>query len=160
MTFSKIPVPLRLLVVLALAGLLVWQALVLRTDRRDDDRLADAVAVAKAQVLDITTLDSDTVDAKLQAMSERTSGDFKDQVTAIAETFIKIVREKKIKVVGRIDGAGASSSSGRDATVLVASTAIVTESGKATPTTRTYRIRVNLARSGGAWKINGMEFVQ
>lgn len=160
MTRQRAVVAGLLALVLALVATVVWQASVLRDDRRDDDRLDAAIALAKAQVLDITTLDSDSVGDKLRAMSARTSGDFKDQVTAIASSFVKIVQEKKIEATGRIDGIGVSSATDKDVSVLVASTAVVSESGKATPTTRTYRIRVKLVRTGATWKINGMEFVQ
>lgn len=160
MRLTRIPLVVRALVVLALLGAIAWQGVEASADRRDDDRLHEAVEMARAQVLDITTLDSETVGQKLKAMAARTSGDFQDQVTAIAAAFIKIVREKKVTATGRIDGVGVSSASERKVSVLVASTAVVTESSKAAPTTRTYRIRVKLVRSGGSWKINGMEFVQ
>lgn len=160
MRLSRIPLAVRLLVVLGLLVGVGWQAAETRADRHDDDRLDEAVAMARAQVLDITTLDSDTVGPKLKAMAARTSGDFQDQVTAIAATFVKIVREKKVTARGRIDGVGVASSSERDASVLVASTAVVTEDGKAASTTRSYRIKVSLVNAKGSWKINGMEFVQ
>jgi len=160
MRLTRIPLAVRALVVLALLGAIAWQGVEASADRRDDDRLQEAVAMARAQVLDITTLDSDSVGAKLKAMAARTSGDFQDQVTSIAATFIEIVREKKVVATGRIDGVGVASSSDRDVSVLVASTAVVTESGKATSTTRSYRIKVSLVRAKDSWKINGMEFVQ
>lgn len=157
---AKVPVFLRLLIVAALVAAVVWQANEVRSGRRDDRLREDAIAIAKAQVLDITTLDSATVGAKLEAMAARTSGDFKDQVTGIAASFIKIVSQRKIKAVGRIDGIGISSSSGQDASVLVASTTVVSQAGSDTASTRTYRMRIHLVRAGASWKINGMEFVQ
>ncbi|KQY58248.1 hypothetical protein ASD11_00830 [Aeromicrobium sp. Root495] len=148
-----------LVLIAALVGLLVWQGLVWRADAQAEDRRTEAVEVAKQQVLDLTTLDSDDVGPKLKAMAGRTTGQFKNQVNDIAAQFVQIVQEKKVDATGTVDAAAVTSASDRDATVLVASTAVIREkAGK--PTTRTYRIRVKLTRNDADWKINGMEFVQ
>ena len=146
------------LVIVVLVGLLVWQGLVWRSDGQAEDRRAEAVQVAKEQVLDLTTLDSEDVGTKLKAMAGRTTGQFKNQVNDIASQFVQIVQEKKVDATGTIDSAAVTSASDRDATVIVASTAVIKEAKKST--TRTYRIRVKLTRGSGAWKISGMEFVQ
>ncbi len=145
--------------VVALAGVLVWQVVELREDRRDDARRDEVREVATAQVLDLTTLDSDTVDQKLESMTSRTAGEFTDQIGTITATFADLVRTNDIAASGVVDSAAVSRLTKDDATVVVASTATVSEAG-GEPSQRTYRLRVTLEQGDGDWKITGMEFVQ
>lgn len=147
------------LVVAVLAALLVWQVLDRREAGAGDTRRAEAVSVAKAQVIDLTTLDSESVAPKLKSMARRTSGDFREQLSGITSTFVKIVRENKIAATGVVDATGVTSMSDDKATVIVASSATVTQ-GKGKAATRNYRIKVSLKLANGAWKVDGMEFVQ
>lgn len=142
-----------------LLALLAWQVNETRQGRGGDSRSEAAVTVARDQVLDLTTLDSTTVGAKLAAMSRRTTGDFKQQLSGITKTFDDLVKEKQISATGQIDSAAISSISATDASVLIASSASVTTKD-AKATSRTYRVRVKLERIDGSWKVNGMEFVQ
>ena len=145
--------------VVTLFTVVAWQASIVRSDRLHDSDRRQAVSIATAQVLDLTTLDSDTVDDKIRSMSARASGDFKDELTDLSDQFVKGIQDKQVVASGSIDAAGAVGSSDDAVIVLVASTAAVAE-GSAPPTSRTYRIRVQLARVTGTWKINAMEFVQ
>jgi hypothetical protein len=159
MSSSRFRVTALGLVVAVLAALLIWQVLERRGSDAEDARRSKAVSVAKAQVIDLTTLDSDSVAPKLKAMAGRTSGEFRQQLSGITNTFVKIVRENKIAATGVIDATGVTSMSDDRATVIVASSATVNQ-GKSKAATRNYRIKVSLKLVKGAWKIDGMEFVQ
>ena len=115
--------------------------------------------MATAQVLDLTTLDSETVDQKLESMTSRTAGEFTDQIGTITATFADLVRTNQISASGAVDAAAVSRLTEDDATVIVASTATVKEAG-GEPTQRTYRLRVTMEHREDDWKITGMEFVQ
>jgi Mce-associated membrane protein len=141
------------------AALLVWQGLVWFDDARADDRRDDAVAVAKEQVLDLTTMDSSTVEQKLDTLGERLSGDFKRQFEGFAETFADAVTKDEVQATGEITGAALSEYDEHSATVIVASTAQV-QAGKKQPVERHWRFKVLLDRSDDEWLISGMEFVQ
>lgn len=144
----------------ALAALVVWQVFVLVDHHRADGRRQDAIDVAQAQVLDLTTLDGTTVDSHIASMSARVTGAFKQQFDGFAKTFASVVAKDKIRVTGRIDSSALSSYAEDAATVLVASTADVATGAKASPTERSYRMSVDLSRIGGKWLISGMEFVK
>jgi len=148
-----------LVLAVALAGLLVWQGLALRSEHRDDQRRDQALRVAQAQVVDLTTMDSSTVRSKIQAMAARTSGSFKEQLTGITQAFVDAVTKSKISARGSIDSAAVSSYGHNRADVMVASTAYVTSAENAQPVTRTYRMNVALEWISGRWLITGMEFV-
>jgi len=141
-------------------ALLVWQASVSAQNARDDDRRMAAVDVAKAQVLDLTTLDSASVASKVAAMGSRVTGDFKRQFDGFSKTFAQVVQHDKIQATGEIKAAGITSYDDDSAVVIVASTAQVTTEKQKAPTQRDYRISVSLERSGGSWLVSGMEFVR
>lgn len=145
---------------LALVGLLVWQATVWRDNRADDKLRSEALEVAKTQVLDLTTLDSKTVESKLKALSGRTTGDFKSQISQISATFADVVRTSEIDASGVVDRAGVSDIDEHSATVLVASTSTVRSQEQEKPVAQTYRFKVSLERADDDWKIDGMEFVR
>jgi len=160
MTRRSVPA-LALGVVSALAlALLVWQATSWLQHHRDDGRRTAAVDIARAQVLDLTTLDSATVAAKVAAMGSRVTGDFKRQFDGFSKTFADVVQHDRISATGEIKAAAISSYDDSSAVVIVASTAQVSTEKQQTPTRRDYRISVTLDRIDGSWLISGMEFVR
>lgn len=138
----------------------VWQGTLWFQDHRYDDRREAAIAVAEDQVLDLTTLDTKTVDAKLKAMGERLGGDFKRQFDGFSETFAQAVTADKISAAGQVRSVAVSSYDDDKASVLVATTVQVSDGDKKEATQRDYRMRVLLDRDGDAWLVTGMEFVR
>lgn len=142
-----------------LAGATVWQGWVYADHRTDVDQRREAISVAKAQVIDLTTMDSTTVKSKVAAMKRRTSGDFKRQLEGVTSTFESVVSDSDVKAHGKIAEAAVVSIDHKKATILVASTSSVTSKKNLAPATRTYRLRVTLSHNQDGWLINGMEFV-
>ena len=142
----------------ALAGL-VWQGKIWLDHRKTDDGRLHALTLARAQVIDLTTMDPETVNSKLKAMEGRLSGDFKDQFTSFADNFVTTVAKKKLSATGTVTGAAVSEYTDDSASVIVAADAAVT-SGKQKPVERHWRFDVRLIHSGDQWLISGMEFVQ
>jgi len=147
------------IVTLAAVAAIVWQGTVWYQDRQDDDRRDEAVAVARDQVLDLTTLDSATIDDKLEAMGKRLSGDFKRQFDGFADTFADVVNEDKIRATGEVKSAAVDQYDSETAVVLVATSAEVAHGKSDKTTAKNYRVRVELDRNGDSWLITGMEFV-
>jgi len=141
-------------------GVVTWQGTAWFQDHRSDDRRQAAVEVAEDQVLDLTTLDTKTVHAKLKAMGERLSGDFKRQFDGFSKTFAQAVTADKISATGRVRSVAISSYDEDKASVLVATTVQVSDGDKKQATQRDYRMRVLLDRDGDAWLVTGMEFVR
>lgn len=129
-------------------------------DRGADDDRAAAIEVASDQVLDLTTLDSASVNAKLEAMGSRVTGDFKEQFDGFSKTFASVIKEQKVSATGEIKSAAIAKYSSGSAEVLIASSAKVSSSKEATPASRDYRMRVTLDKVDGVWLVSGMEFVR
>lgn len=149
-----------LLVTALVLAAAVWQGTVWFQDHRYDERRQSAIAVAEDQVLDLTTLDSESVDAKLKAMGKRLSGDFKRQFDGFSQTFSEAVTADKISATGEVKSVAVSSYDEETASVLVATTVQVTDGDQKKPTQRDYRMRVLLDRTGDDWLVTGMEFVR
>jgi len=143
----------------AAAAIIVWQAFVWLDASRADDQRADALHTAEAQVVDLTSMDSDNVSQKLKALGERLSGDFKRQFDGFSSAFADAVKEGRIAASGEIRGSAITEYDDDSAKVIVASSAEVT-AGKKQPVQRQWRFLVTLDRSDDSWLISGMEFVQ
>ncbi len=158
---KRLEARLALLVVVSAVALAAaaWQGYVLYQDNSDDTQRNEAIAVARDQVLDLTTLDSATIDAKLEAMGKRLSGDFKRQFDGFADTFADVVTEDDIRATGEIKSVAVDQFDGETAVVLVASSAEVAHGKSDEMTAKDYRVRVELDRKGDDWLITGMEFV-
>jgi Mce-associated membrane protein len=149
-----------LLVTTLVLAVLGWRAVA--EHRRNDQRQAAdaaAVAVARDQVLGLTTLDYRKVDAQVATMVARTTGDFRKQFQLMTKTFEQVVTESKVTAVGKVLAAGVSKRTPDSAQVIVASEATVRNSAAAKATDRTYRMRVTLQRHHGDWLVSNMEFV-
>ncbi len=147
-------------VVLALLVAIFVEGSVVRRHQRLESLQRDAVRVANAQVVDLTTVDAAHVDDRIADMRKRTTGDFRRQLQGISETFTSVVRAGKVETAGDVVAAAVTSLTLRHAHVLVANRTTVTNTSAKAPTTRAYRIRVNLLRVKDAWLVSGMEFVQ
>ena len=145
---------------LALVVGLSWQGKGWLDGREKISQREQAVETASSQVIDLTTMDSATVQDKLESLAGRTVGDFKDQFNDITKSFQDVVEKNQITATGVIDGAAIESISDTQASVIVASSATITEKAKQEPVVRTYRLRIKLERSDDTWLVAGMEFVQ
>ncbi|CAN5505087.1 hypothetical protein BH11ACT8_BH11ACT8_12860 [soil metagenome] len=125
----------------------------------DDDRAQAAVTTASDQVVGLLTLDPDTVDQTLETLTARTTGDFQRQFEALVQTFASVVRKGDVSTTGEINGAGLVDLTDDTASVLVASSASVTNTQSTTPTPRSYRMRVELQWVDTDWLVSGIEFV-
>lgn len=148
-----------LVLVVAFAAIAIWQGRALHTGQRDQRREDAAVTMAKAQVVDLTSLDSTSVHERIARMTKRTSGSFQQELTDMTKAFAAAVTKSKIKSTGTIDAAAVSAYTGSTAEVIVASTADVASAQTTTPVSRAYRMKVSLAWSKTGWLIKGMEFV-
>lgn len=148
-----------LLVAAIALPLLVWQAWVFIDNRREDSRRHEALAVARSQIEDLTTMDAKTAKETIKRMSGRLSGDFERQFNAFSAAFAKGIAEGKISSRGSVRAAALSSYDDTKASALVATSAEVTV-GKQKPVERHWRLKVDLAHGKDAWQITGMEFVQ
>ncbi|MEJ7635500.1 hypothetical protein [Aeromicrobium sp.] len=148
-----------IVVAVVLVALFVWQGAAWNSHRREDTRRDSALKVARAQVVDLTSLSAGTVEERLADMSSRTTGSFKRQLDGIAQSFSSTVTKNKIEASGKVAALGVVSFGDDKAEVLLAADAEVDSDEAEATTARAYRIKVSLVLSSGRWLVNGMEFV-
>jgi Mce-associated membrane protein len=133
--------------------------LALRDHDRTERHRAEAVQVARQQVLNLTTLDHRRIDDQLDQLLGDSTGDFRTQFKAMFATFADTVRKGQVSATGVVAEAGVVRIDESSARVVVASSAQVTNTEATTPETRQYRMAVDLRREGDRWLVSGMEFV-
>lgn len=156
-----------LLVVLVAFLIATTAAVVVGLGWRDDaDQLRDqraaadearASAIAAARLL--VGLDQKEAPEKLAELKRRATGDFAQQVDVLADTVAGVLAAGKVDSRGNVAASGVQDISGRSARVLLAATALVTNSELPQGELRTYRIVVGLTLVEGNWKISSMEFL-
>jgi Mce-associated membrane protein len=146
--------------VVSLLAVIVVEVLAVGRHQRLESLRRDAIRVANAQVVDLTTVDAAHVNERLADLRARTTGDFRRQLQGISATFRSVVRSGKVQTAGDVVAAATTSVTSRRAHVLVANRTTVTNTSAKKPTTRAYRIRVDLLRVDDRWLVSGMEFVQ
>jgi len=149
------------LLTVATAAVVVGGVLTIRADKHTSSINAErspAIAVADRGVEALTTISPNNSAATLKRLEPSLTGDFLKQFESMTTTFTSVVAKGKVTSKGSIAASAVQSLSATQAKILVAATASVS-APKHQTTSRAYRIRVSLRRTGGAWRISGMEFV-
>ena len=144
-------------VTIGLVSVPQWQKLH-EANEREDDRAA-AVAVAKQEVKDLTTLSPATLDPTLERLKGRLTGTFAQQFSAFYSTFASVVSEQKVTSRGSVQSVALSALTESRAVALVAARAVVTSKENKREIQRAYRLEVSLTKRGDTWLISGMRFV-
>lgn len=159
MTVIRLSTALLLLAVVTVGLVSVpqWQKLH-EANLRADDRGA-ALAVAKLEVTDLTTLSQSTLDVQLKRLKGRLTGEFARQFEAFYATFASVVREQQVTSRGSVQSVALASLTERKAVALVAARAVVASKANKRDLQRAYRFEVTLTKRGERWLISGMKFV-
>lgn len=144
-------------VTIGLVSVPQWQKLHTAHERAEDR--AAAIAVARQEVKDLTTLSPSTLDPTLKRLTSRLTGTFARQFDAFYSTFASVVREQKVTSRGSVQSVGLASLSDTKAVALVAARAVVTSTESKQDVRRAYRFEVTLSKRGSVWLISGMRFV-
>lgn len=131
--------------------------------RWDQDRAAAsgaaALAAGRQLAVNFVTMDASTYDADTARVLEGATGQFRTEYAATVDELKPVVTANR--TVSTVERAEASlvSATGDRATVIVGVVAPTTNSASSTPQKKTYRLRLELAKVGGAWKVGTLEFV-
>jgi Mce-associated membrane protein len=153
-------------VLVVAAALLVLAAVVGFTQGRDyfsargkEQGAADAVAAGRQLAVNFTTLDYRHVDDDTRQVLDGSTGTFKDQYAKNLAALKKvIVANQTVSIVKRSEAAYVSGDSD-SARVIVGVVAQNSNTVAPQGTLKTYRMRLDLQRSGSTWKVNGLDFV-
>ena len=118
-----------------------------------------AVAAARQETLNLTTVSFRTADRDVRRMLDGATGAFREQFDQRAKPFLDTVREARVESTGSIADAGVESTGADTVTVLVAATAQVSNAAGPGATPRDYRLRLVVRHEAGRWLVADVSFV-
>jgi Mce-associated membrane protein len=146
------------LLVLLAAGALLG-AVKLRDARQRDDARAAAVAAARQEALNLTSIDGKDIDADLRRVQDGATGGFAKDFADRAKDLKSVLTENAVLAEGHVIDAALVRGDLDTATVLVVVDSTV--KNKAAPSGRqnTYRMQLDLERHGSRWLTSALQFV-
>lgn len=140
---------------LAASGWIAWQHHQASVEK---EHAGEFIDVAKQGVVDMTSFDFHVVKDQLRHIIDKSSGSFKDDLTARADQIVKIAETSKAVAKGTVTVAGVDSMSKDEAVVLVVGSEEITNAvGNQQP--RSFRFRVTVTRDGDQLKVSKLEMV-
>lgn len=155
-------------ILLSLIGIAATGALVAGVVTAGSTWLADRSLAAHRQarvdaategVLAMIDVHTDTADADLARLRERSTGQFADELADGHAGLATAIRDAAVNSDGRIDSAALASETDGSAVVIVAASAQVANVDSPTAAPRSYRLRVTVDGVDGRLLMSKVEFV-
>lgn len=147
----------------AVAAVFAVMAGLLLRDHHDAEaeRTRDAaiLSAARSGVTAMISIRDTSADADVQKVLDQSTGAFKEDFQARAESFIGVVREAQVVTEGEVLAEGIEARDTDSATVLVSATSTVSNAAGAANESRGWRLRVTMTDDGGGFKMSNVEFV-
>jgi Mce-associated membrane protein len=156
---SRVLIAVLCVLLLALAAAALIGALKLREYSGRDNARAAALAAARTEALNLTSIDSTAIDADLKRVVDGATGGFKSDFQQRSQDLKTVLTENQVIAEGRVLDAALVRSDTETATALVVVDSNV--KNKAAPAGRanTYRMQLDLERHGGRWLTSALQFV-
>lgn len=154
-----------MLPVVAFIGLVVTIIVVWQADRAGsstDDRRGAALAAARQQAVNLTTIDYRTATHDLERIVNGSTGEARRLAAQQMHSFPAVLRAEHSVSSGVVASAGLSAYAGDRATAAVAVDATVSSrSPQLGPTevVKHFRMSLHLARVGGHWLVSSVDFL-
>jgi Mce-associated membrane protein len=121
---------------------------------------AEFAAAARQGVTALLSIDANHVRDDFQRMIDDSTGDFKNQLSAMSGLRAQQAEESKVSSKGTVEAVAVESMSDDSAVVLVAAKSDVTNADNTKRPTIALRISVGLMRDGGQPKMSKVDFLQ
>ena len=146
-----------LLVLLAAAALL--GALKLREATQRDNARSAALAAARQEALNLTSIDGRDIDADLQRVLAGATGGFKSDFSQRSKDLKTVLIENQVVAEGKVLEAALVRSDLETATALVVVDSNVKNKAAPQGRSNTYRMQLDLERHDGRWLTSALQFV-
>ena len=147
------------LMVLALGALGGWLSYQTYQSHQGAAQSAQFLAVGRQAAINLTTIDWDHADADVQRILDSATGTFYDDFAQRSAPFIEVVKQAQSKSAGTPTASGLESATADTAQVLVAMSVKTTSAGSQEPTSRSWRMRIDVQKVGDDVKVSKVEFV-
>ncbi|MUL74529.1 mammalian cell entry protein [Mycobacterium sp. CBMA226] len=127
-------------------------------DRRVDNARAAYIQAARQGVINLTTINYTTVDEDVKRVLDSSTGSFHDDFERRAKSFAEVVKKAQSKSEGTITAAAIQKEDGGQATVLVTVSLKMGNAGAAEQPPRSWRMVIDVAKTGDTAKISNVQF--
>jgi Mce-associated membrane protein len=155
-TLAAIAGAIMIVAVGAVAG---WLGLQLQHTQQAADQRAAYLQAARQGAINLTTIDWQQADGDVKRIVDNATGTFYDDFSKRAQPFVDVVKQVQSKTTGTVTMAGLESMSGDQAQALVAVTVNTTNAGAPEPTSKAWRMRIDVQKVGDDVKVANVEFV-
>jgi Mce-associated membrane protein len=156
---SGLLVPSLALAVVVLLVLSVVFGLKVRSDSKEDDARAAAVAAATAYAVDLTTYDHSRLEADFSKVLDNSTGSFKSEYTAASASLRDLIAKFKATATGKVLETAVLSSDTDRATILLFVDQTVSNNNSKTPRIDRSRMKMGLEKQGGRWLISSLDLL-
>ncbi|MBK5307686.1 MAG: hypothetical protein JJD92_13450 [Frankiaceae bacterium] len=147
------------LVLVLLAALAILGALQLRDVPKRADARAAAMAAARQEALNLTSIDGRDIEGDLQRVLAGATGTFADDFKARSKDLKSVLTDNEVVAVGRVIDAALVRGDLDTATVLVVVDSTVKNTAVPEGRANTYRMQLDLERHGSRWLTSALQFV-
>lgn len=145
--------------IVALGGLVGWLGTQFKHSQQTTDQRAEFLQSARQGAVNLTTIDWQHVDGDVKRILDSATGTFYADFSKRAQPFVDVVKQVQSKTTGTVTMAGLESMSGDQAQALIAVTVQTTNAGAPQPTSKAWRMRINVQKIGNDVKVDNVEFV-
>lgn len=136
----------------------MWGALTVRQDRRDDELRGRFLSEAKTAVVNLITVNANSVDTDVNRILESATGNFRSDFAERSQEFVSIVKQLNVSSNGTINEAGIEQVDGDSAKVLVSATSTVSNGSGAVEEPRVWRLRVTMVAQGNDIRVEKVDY--
>lgn len=141
---------------LAFAGQRAWSW---REDVSAEHQRAEAVSAASTEVTRLISVSAEDSEAAFESLLDGATASFRSDLKQQASALQKALKANKVDAEGEVVSAGVARSTDEQATVYIAATGTVSNSGTKAPQQRDYRVKVEMRNVEGRWLVSGLEFI-
>lgn len=146
-------------VLVALAAAALFGALKLREASDRDSARAAALAAARQEALNLTSIDGRDIDSDLQRVLDGATGGFKTDFAQRSKDLKAVLSENQVVAEGKVLDAALVRADDETATALVVVDSNVKNKAAPSGRSNTYRMQLDLERQGGRWLTSALQFV-
>lgn len=146
-------------VAIALAALTGWLGFQSFQVHQDTQTRNLFIQAARQGAMNLTTLSYSDINANVQRILDSSTGTFHDDFQSRKDDFVNAVQSAKSTSTGTVTEAALQSQDGSAAKVMVAVTVKMSNAGAPEQQPRTWRMRLDVQRTGDTAKVSNVEFV-
>lgn len=148
-----------LVLVVALGALTGWLGYRDHQARQLAATQTAVVDAAREGATNLTTIDFTSIDADIARILDSSTGTFHDDFASRAQPFIDVVKQTQSMSEGTVTSAGLESIEGDLGRVLVAVSVKTSNAGAPEQEPRAWRMRIDVQRVDGGFKMSNVQFV-